>query len=289
LFARLAEILRNVDPGAELFSAVEEGDLAKVNKLIDRGASLQAVNKFGQTPLHVAVHTSKLDVVRALLSKGGLSQLEVLDRNGHTAIHAINFENTIVGCPDVTAMVEFLLAAGADANATVRGKGAVLHRAADNCQLGAIDLLLCHGADLEARKDPGQKTPLHIACCALEDAHASVVKQLLGAGANPRAEASWGTLPLSIAYDAVVRETRLLCDQKPTEGHRTSTLYPICCRFRAAIDIMVELLKYLNPADIKDEAHRHQIKETFIFRNIDDPENTRICKRSSRNSVSSRC
>jgi hypothetical protein len=70
-------------------------------------------------------------------------------------------------------MVEFLLAAGADANATVRGKGAVLHRAADNCQLGAIDLLLCHGADLEARKDPGQKTPLHIACCALEDAHAS--------------------------------------------------------------------------------------------------------------------
>jgi hypothetical protein len=127
---------------------------------------------------------------------------------------------------------------------------------------------------LEARKDPGQKTPLHIACCALEDAHASVVKQLLGAGANPRAEASWGTLPLSIAYDAVVRETRLLCDQKPTEGHRTSTLYPICCRFPAAIDIMVELLKYLNPADIKDEAHRHQIKETFIFRNIDDPENT---------------
>jgi ankyrin repeat protein len=113
-----------------------------------------------------------------------------LDRNGHTAIHAINFENTITSGPEVIAMVEFLLAAGADANTTIRGKGAVLYRAADNCQLRAVDLLLCHGADLEARKDLGQETPLYIACCALEDAHASVVKQLLGAGANPRAEAS---------------------------------------------------------------------------------------------------
>ncbi|RPB23907.1 ankyrin, partial [Terfezia boudieri ATCC MYA-4762] len=38
--------------------------------LIDNGADVEAANKFGRTPLHVAIELDSIDAVRALLEKG---------------------------------------------------------------------------------------------------------------------------------------------------------------------------------------------------------------------------
>ncbi|WP_341816501.1 ankyrin repeat domain-containing protein [Wolbachia endosymbiont (group A) of Agelastica alni] len=49
-----------------LHSAVKIGDLSLITRLIHEGADLNARDEYGQTPLHSAVHSRNVDVVRCL-------------------------------------------------------------------------------------------------------------------------------------------------------------------------------------------------------------------------------
>ena len=90
-----------------------DNDVAR--PLIAAGAIVNAVDKFGKTPLHIAVETGDLGVVRDLLK--AKAQLEARSKDGETALHKA-VKNTDF------AVIKLLVAAGANVKAKTKlGKG----------------------------------------------------------------------------------------------------------------------------------------------------------------------
>ena len=69
---------------------------------------------------------------------------------------------------------------------------AVLHAAAQGGHIRAVQLLIDHDADVDAKTNLDE-TPLHFAA---RDAHLAVVKMLVARGANIRAKSRAGQTPL---------------------------------------------------------------------------------------------
>ena len=95
--------------------------------------------------------------------------------------------------------VRALLDGGADVNAP-RGDGMTgLHWAAHHGDARLVELLLAAGADLNATTRLGDHTPLHVASRA---GHATVATALLEAGANANTPTTIGATPLHFAATA---------------------------------------------------------------------------------------
>ena len=60
-----------MDLDTELIMACQEGNAEKVRELIKKGASVNAKNRFGGTPLHAAVISNNVEVVKILIENGG--------------------------------------------------------------------------------------------------------------------------------------------------------------------------------------------------------------------------
>jgi ankyrin repeat protein len=58
------------DDYTALINAAEEGDPGLVNMILDKGANVNAKNRFGQTALMSAAEAGHLEVVKVLLAKG---------------------------------------------------------------------------------------------------------------------------------------------------------------------------------------------------------------------------
>lgn len=67
-----------------LIEASEEGKLARVKRLVRRGANLSATDDFGETGLHYAAENGHYDVVKELVRAG--SNMEIVDEHGRTPI-----------------------------------------------------------------------------------------------------------------------------------------------------------------------------------------------------------
>lgn len=67
-----------------LIEASEEGKLARVRKLVRRGANLSATDDFGETGLHYAAENGHYDVVKELVRAG--SDMDIVDEHGRTPI-----------------------------------------------------------------------------------------------------------------------------------------------------------------------------------------------------------
>jgi hypothetical protein len=52
-----------------LHEAAQNGDLKAMKELIDKGANVKAINKYGQTALHLAALYGKLEVVKYLIEE----------------------------------------------------------------------------------------------------------------------------------------------------------------------------------------------------------------------------
>ncbi|MDD5218439.1 MAG: ankyrin repeat domain-containing protein [Candidatus Omnitrophica bacterium] len=171
-----------------LHMAVENGDVAQVRDLIARGASVNAVTDFGETPLHFVdrredvAMSKKIEIVNQLIGAGadvnarmdddGRSALffvtrpiaEVLvpagadvnlkSNSGMTAVQWLAYSNAH---PEI----EYLISQGADVNYqdSKDGKSA-LHIAANWGYVDTAKVLLVHGADVN-QKDKDGWTPLH--------------------------------------------------------------------------------------------------------------------------------
>ncbi|KAF8863898.1 ankyrin [Acephala macrosclerotiorum] len=274
LFAELAEILRKLEEEANaaesIFSALANKDLAEVNRLLDNEADVQAVNEFGQSALHVAVQErilareDKTAVVEALVSKDG--QLEAPDSKGRTVMHSIDFENNFVDANGVLDMVECLLKLGANPEANLEKKGTILHRAIYWGHVATTELLLAHGADIEARSSPWLETPLHLACVSRRSATTRILKRLLGAGANTNAETSKGRTALSLTRSSLVKKEQKLKDLETPEERLMSTLYWPCLDLRDFINKILTLLEHLDTEKINIDSL--EVRETFVFRNV---------------------
>jgi ankyrin repeat protein len=141
----------------------------------------------GSTPLHAAARKSEIETVRTLL-KGKQFDVNATNRYGVTALS--------VACENGNnAIVEALLAAGADANTRQRGGESVLMIAARTGNKPSVEALLNRGADLNSKDRHGQTAIMWAAA----EGHAPVVDLLLKKGADFKTPLDGGFTPLFFA------------------------------------------------------------------------------------------
>jgi ankyrin repeat protein len=162
------------DLNRELLDAAREGKTSTVKDLLDRGAQVDARDKYGSTPLHRAAIHDHTDIARLLLDRG--AEVDARDRDGQTPLHwaARN---------DHTDIARLLLDRGAEVDARDRDGQTPLHWAAFYGRKDTARLLLDRGAEVDARNKYGH-TPLYNAAF-MGFSSTDTARFLIQSGADP--------------------------------------------------------------------------------------------------------
>ncbi len=144
----------------KLFAALNGGDYDEAKKWIRKGADVNAKDKKGDTPLHLAVtplYTSDAGgIVELLVGEG--ADVNAKDEFGGSPLHYAAYTNKV-------AVVKFLISKGADVNAKGDKGETPLYLAAYSNAVDVVALLINKDADVNA-KDTNGDTPLHYAALA---------------------------------------------------------------------------------------------------------------------------
>lgn len=189
---------------------VSPGNLEVLNLLLEKGADVNACNKWRETPLLIAANNGHVEAVKALLKSGADPSL--CSEAGWSAL-------TFAAHKGYSDIVQLLLAAQAPVNCRVtEDLSTPLHKACAGSKpghLSAVTQLLDGNADVHAL-NKWRETPLLTAANHGQD---KAVGELLRYGADPCKCTDTGWSPLSIAaykgHDEVVR--LLLEEGAPTE------------------------------------------------------------------------
>jgi ankyrin repeat protein len=199
---------RNDDGLTNIHWAAVQGDLEKLQRLLDAGGDVNAKVTAGSmipfvggdTPLHLAAADGHLEVARFLLSRG--ADPTAANSRGVTPLHRA------VGHPELAAL---LCDAGANLNAADETGRTALHWAANiPGSAAAMKVLLDHRAQ-PLVKDRDGLTPLHIAA---RSADADAVAVLLRDDVAADVADYFGVTPLHLAAAA----------GGPAAGHVTAML-----------------------------------------------------------------
>ena len=170
-----------------LHMACSRSNIETVQLLMDHGADINAVNKYGQTPLHTAAGGDDdcPDLCKLLVKHG--TKINAVDEDGNQPLQLACHQDHI-------ETVKFLFSQGADANAVNKHGQTPLHAAArgkkDLCKL-----LVKHGTKVDAVDEDGNQ-PLHLAC---HQDYKETVKFLFSQGADANAVNKHGQTPLHAA------------------------------------------------------------------------------------------
>ncbi len=162
-----------------LMCASEGGHEESVRALIEKGASLEAVDESsGWTALHHAAKNGHGGVAEALL-KGGCNP-DIQDKHGRVALElAANYQKGEV----VGMLIGAGMAAGQDLNACLGRAGkTMLMCASEGGHEESVRALIEKGASLEAVDENDVRTALHYAAI---NGHGGVAEALLKGGCNP--------------------------------------------------------------------------------------------------------
>jgi uncharacterized protein len=205
----------------ELVLAANAGNLETVKRLIEGGADPNSVDQHGMGPLL----TFDPEVTRYLLEHGANPDLQ---RNE-------NIAPVLVGISSNIECMRLMLEAGANANRASDHNGeTALHFVASRSDTKAVQLLLDHGANLNAQTKPGMttyalwrdarvrgETPLHRAAAW---GSREVIQLLLDAGADPKIRDANKDTPLSWA--SWHRRDKSVIDQLWYEGSGVGPDFP---------------------------------------------------------------
>lgn len=128
---------------AEIYEAVQKGDLEQLINFINAGIDLEQRDKDGYTLLKVAVDFGYLDIVRVLL-KAGASPIFPEGRLLSSAIK-----------PGKLEILEELIKAGIDINQRLEDNKTILMEAANMGDISVVKKLVEGGADVNALTDGG--------------------------------------------------------------------------------------------------------------------------------------
>ena len=187
-------------PDTQLADAARGGDRDAVSRLLAAGATVDAPERDGTTPLHWAVYNDDVAMTGRLLEAG--ANVNAVNRNGATPLS--------LACTNRgAAVVDRLLKAGADVNLTTDGAPPLLACARAGA-VAAVQMLIARGADVNAKDGYRGQTALMWA--ASED-HADLIKVLLAGGATVDARSTGNFTALMFAVRQDARDAvRLLVD-----------------------------------------------------------------------------
>ena len=175
-----------------LHAAAHAGDVRAIERLLAAGGDVEARDRHGRTPLHVATHARHGAAVRAL-AQGGAA-LGALDGDRYDAV-------TIAAVADDEETLRLLLSLGASARlVTSRYDGTALIAAAHLGHDGVVRQLIAAGAPLDHVNN------LHwtalIESIVLGDGgprHVATLRALVDAGADLQRADRDGRTPLQLA------------------------------------------------------------------------------------------
>jgi ankyrin repeat protein len=214
---------RTSDGRSALHEACAKGFATLIEPLISAGANPLQSDRFGLSPLDLAVDYKNVNAVRVLLHlkvdspalrKGAESIMESAAVRGQTGIAKVLIQAGLpINQPTAAGstylsdaalkgrkeMVQLLLDQGADVNAKNRGGSTALQDAALGGDPETVALLLDRGARIDERNPESEATALMIAASL---GRSSVLAILLQRGANPTLRDRLGRSALDRARDA---------------------------------------------------------------------------------------
>ncbi|RYP73656.1 hypothetical protein DL771_003544 [Monosporascus sp. 5C6A] len=188
--------VRDEDGKTPLILATEQGHEAIARLLIENGAQIEARDPDGDTPLGYVTWYGYEAMTKLLIEKG--AQIEAKGTNGKTPLIFATEQGH-------EAIARLLIENGAQIEATDKHGSTPLDFAIGNKSEALVKLLIEKGAQIERRHEDG-KTPLIYATTL---GHEAIVRLLIENGAQIEARDADGDTPLSYAawygYEAIVR------------------------------------------------------------------------------------
>jgi hypothetical protein len=141
-----------------IHKATECGYLSDLNNIINEGAEVNEIDNFDWIPLHRAILTYDIPIIRTLINAH--TDINIMDDYGSTALH--------IACGDLVNnninVVSYLIDAGANIHHPNNDGNTPLHIACgcNHIDLNIIKTLLHYSANPNAINKDGN-TPLHIA------------------------------------------------------------------------------------------------------------------------------
>ncbi|GBM30523.1 Ankyrin-3 [Araneus ventricosus] len=197
-------------------------NLALVELLMEKKASVYSKSDFGDTPLHTATYTGHLEIVKALVINGAdvnakneAGTTPLLNAAGFGSLEIVDFllqhgaDINVSDCGQITPLIKailyehapvtkFLLERGAFVNSNEILGFTPLHFAALKGDYEIVELLLNHKAIIDCRNNK-KETPLHLSAVG---GHKEIVKLLLKEGAEINAIETTKSTPLHAAAAA---------------------------------------------------------------------------------------